>query len=252
MSDSYDVFAEVYDAWQRVHGPVYSDLIAPDVDQRLKGRIGNPNRLIDLACGTGTHAIRLARAGVRVIGVDRSEAMVRQARAKARQAGVSVDFVRADMRTFNVERSADAVTCLYASMNHLPAVRDLESVFGRVRAHLRPGGALVFDVNTRAGFEALWRMPATDRGPGLVVHRTYEVEDEIWTTMRLAIEHERDGTARPASATLRARWFADDEIRGALNAAGLDTIEVAAFNPFPEVDAAGIKQLWTASRPVAG
>ncbi len=252
MSDSYDVFAEVYDAWQRVHGPAYSDLIAPDVDARLYRRIGDPNRLIDLACGTGTHAIRLARTGVHVIGVDRSEAMVRQARAKAREAGVPLDFVRADMRTFDVERPADAVTCLYASMNHLAAVRDLESVFARVRAHLRPGGVLVFDVNTRAGFDALWRAPATDRAPGLVVNRTYDVEDEIWTSMHLAIEYERNGSVHRASETLRARWFADDEIGSALDAAGLDMIEVAAFNPFPEVDAAGIKQLWTASRPGAG
>ncbi len=251
MSGSYNAFAEVYDAWQRVHGPTYSDLIAPDVDERLHRRIGDPNLLIDLACGTGTHAIRLARTRVRVIGIDRSEAMLRQARAKACEAGVPVDFVCADMRAFDVERPADAVTCLYASMNHLAAALDLESVFGCACAHLRPGGVLVFDVNTRAGFEALWRAPATDRGPGLVVNRTYEVEDEIWTAMHLAIEYERDGTVHRAAETLRARWFADDEIGGALDAAGLDTIEVAALNPFPEVDAEGIKQLWTASRPGA-
>ncbi len=49
-------------------------------------------RILDIGCGTGRHAIELARRGYAVTGVDLSEAQLGRAREKARQAGVTVDF----------------------------------------------------------------------------------------------------------------------------------------------------------------
>src|SRR5512134_3974482 len=55
-------------------------------------------RILDIGCGTGRHAIELARRGYTVVGVDLSESMLNKARAKAQANGVTVDFRQADAR----------------------------------------------------------------------------------------------------------------------------------------------------------
>ena len=56
----------------------------------------------DLACGTGTTALLLARRGIRMFGVDLSPAMCRLARQKARHAGLPLVVLQADMRSFRL------------------------------------------------------------------------------------------------------------------------------------------------------
>src|SRR5881398_1201907 len=71
-------------------------------------------RLIDVACGTGSHAIELSRLGFDVTGVDGSDPMLLQARRKARQAGQNIRFERQEMTrlSFSGQRW-DVVTCLF-------------------------------------------------------------------------------------------------------------------------------------------
>ncbi|MBM4435955.1 MAG: methyltransferase domain-containing protein [Actinobacteria bacterium] len=277
MDDGYAAFAEIYDAWQRTFGPDYSDLIAPRVEARLERWAPGARTVLDLACGTGTHALAQARRGRRVIGVDLSEAMLRQARAKAAAAGLAIGCIRADMRTFQLGTRVDAVTCLYASLNHLAGPDELAQTFTLVRADLNPGGAFIFDLNTAAGFAALWRMPAHNAGPGFRVDRTFTfAADSPWTVMHLRIERAGRGATdrarRPraplegappggpsrtdrsvgppvvTTTTLRARWFHNEEVASALVQAGLRRVDLEPFNPFPEVSGDAIKQLWTAAR----
>lgn len=247
----YTLFASVYDQWQRTYGAEYAQLVAPRVDERLAQLLGGPPRsLIDVACGTGTHALLHASRGVAVTGLDLSESMLAVARAKSEAAGCPVTLVHADMRSFDLPKPVDAVTCLYASLNHLAGPVELALTFARVAAHLRPGGAFLFDLNTRAGFEALWRDPGTDRGPGLTIDRRYVWDDgDPWVAMHLTIERRSGATVERGRSVLRARWFEDREVRTALTHAGLVLADCTPFNPFPEVDRPGIKQLWSATRP---
>ncbi|MCY3913109.1 MAG: class I SAM-dependent methyltransferase [Chloroflexi bacterium] len=253
-ADGYTLFASVYDQWQQTYGAEYAYLVAPRVDERLAQLLGGPPRdLIDVACGTGTHALLQASRGVAVTGLDLSEAMLAVARAKAEAAACPIALVHADMRSFDLPKPVDAVTCLYASLNHLAGPADLTRTFQRVAAHLRPGGAFVFDLNTRAGFEALWRQPGTDRGPGLTIDRRYAWDDdEPWVAMHLTVERRSGETVERGRSVLRARWFEDGEVRTALAQAGLVLTDCTPFNPFPEVDRPGIKQLWSATRPRGG
>ena len=242
-SPPYGAFAEIYDAWQRLYGLEYAILVAPRVNQRLAAHVGRPSRLIDLACGTGTHTLLQAHGGTRVIGIDRSAAMLQRARRRA--AGRQVTFLEADMRDFDTVRPVDAVTCLYASLNHLPEVADLTRTFARVAAHLRPGGVFVFDLNSKHAFESLWRDPVTEHGRGFTLHRRFE-SDGPQTTMRLRIERP---DRPPVHDTLTARWFPETEIRTALTEANLILHDLTHFNPFPAVPTTTLKQLWTATHP---
>ena len=57
-------------------------------------------RVLDVGCGTGRHAVPLARRGFRMVGIDLSRGMLREAQAVAQQASVAVDWVQADATRF--------------------------------------------------------------------------------------------------------------------------------------------------------
>ncbi len=86
-------YARKYDDENFVQGTVGEcDFIEEEL-----GRDASRN-ILDVGCGTGRHAIELARRGYRVTGIDLSEAQLRRAREKADEAGVDVDFQRHDAR----------------------------------------------------------------------------------------------------------------------------------------------------------
>ena len=228
----------------------YAHLVAPHVNECLERVVGRPRQLLDLACGTGTHALIQSARGVDVIGLDLSKAMLAVAQAKAESTGQVITWIHGDMRSFDVVKPVDAVTCLYASLNHLAHLSELKATFAHVAAHLRPGGVFIFDLNTRVGFEVLWREPGTDTGPGLRIDRRYEWDGQgPCVAMYLQIERRQGDVLELGHEILRARWFEEEHVRTALLQAGLKVRDVTPFNPFPDVDHPGIKQLWTVSRP---
>ena len=116
----------------------------------LRERLGQAQAksVVDVACGTGHHAIAFARAGLRVTAADSSEAMIRRAKANATAAGVSVDA-----RTLGFGQLADklaggydAITCLGNSIPHLLTASELSRAFADMAKVLRPGGLLVLQL----------------------------------------------------------------------------------------------------------
>ncbi len=86
-----------YDAMYRITRPDWdTGLTPPEVVTLIEGRRSR-GRALDLGCGTGTNAMYLAQHGYEVIGVDFSAKAIEQARAKARQADVKVDFQIGDV-----------------------------------------------------------------------------------------------------------------------------------------------------------
>ncbi len=104
-----------------------------------------PHTILDLGCGSGGHAFELIRRGYQVTGVDRSKQMLALANKKALQIGVSVEFLLADIRSLELERTFDAVTAMFAVMSYQTSNKDLVMALQAARRHLRPGGLFVFD-----------------------------------------------------------------------------------------------------------
>lgn len=69
-------------------------------------------RILDIGCGTGRHAVELARRGFRLTGVDLSGGMLEEARKAAREAGVSIEWIHADAARFTAREPFDAAICL--------------------------------------------------------------------------------------------------------------------------------------------
>jgi ubiquinone/menaquinone biosynthesis C-methylase UbiE len=92
--------------------------------------------LLEVGCGTGTHAIALARAGFRVTAVDLVESAIRRAREKARQANVAVDFRQGDLTQLDLGGPYDCL--LDVGVYHGIRNRDLKgfvSTLARVSRH---------------------------------------------------------------------------------------------------------------------
>jgi len=127
-----------------------------------------PASVLDLACGTGSHALILGRRGYGVTGLDLSREQLREARAKARGTHLPLTFVRGDMARFDLHRQFDAAICMFGGFGYLPSDRAFITHLGSVRRSLAPGGVYVFE---------FWHRPAAlDRHASWVYRqRPYEI-----------------------------------------------------------------------------
>jgi len=102
--------------------------------------------VLDLGCGTGGHALLLARRGYIVTGVDCSEQMLKVAQAKAVEASLPLDFHEGDIRNLDLGQTFDAVIAMFAVISYQTTNDDVTAAFRTARRHLEPGGLFIFDV----------------------------------------------------------------------------------------------------------
>ena len=107
------------------------------------------DRVLDLCCGTGRHAVPLAQAGLEVTGLDMSEEYLAMARSAAENAGVNVRFVCGDMREIPFRGEFDAVVNLFTAFGYFEDDADDQRVIDGAASALRPGGRLLLDLLNR-------------------------------------------------------------------------------------------------------
>ncbi len=187
----------------------------------------------DLACGTGTAALELARRGLKVFAVDLSPAMCDLASKKARRARLAVCVIQADMRGFRLPDAVDLVTCEFDALNHVPSKADLLPVARAVARALRPGGYFYFDVNNRLSFEKVWQLTWWIEKPGvvLVMHGGYDRRrDKAFSNAEWFI---REGRCwRRFRERVEEVCWTPAEIRRALRQAGFDQVRAWDAAPF--------------------
>ncbi len=105
--------------------------------------LGGP--LLDLACGTGRMALRMAKLGYQVTGVDLMPEMIEWARQKALRQGVSIDWVVADARTFQLQKQFPFIYMLENVFQFFLTRADQEAMLARVREHVLPQGCFLFE-----------------------------------------------------------------------------------------------------------
>ena len=143
MSGVFDGYADYY------------DLLYRDKDyagearyvQSLLARHGKaPGAVFDLGCGTGRHAIELARLGYQVLGIDLSDRMIAQARARTpAELRDRLMFETGDARSARVGRRFDAVVALFHVASYQTTNEDLAAMLATVCAHLAADGIFVCD-----------------------------------------------------------------------------------------------------------
>lgn len=153
--------------------------------------LGAGSRVLDLGCGPGLYAHRLARAGVEVLGIDVSRRSLEHARTVAEREGLPARFRRGSYLEVDLGSGHDAAILIYEDYCALaPAQRHV--LLERGREALGPGGRLVLDVTAAPRFGAFTdgSVTAPDLGAGFWSADPYVGTRETWTypDLRLVLE----------------------------------------------------------------
>ena len=237
----YDDFSLDYDRF--VNWPARLAAELPFIERELQA--AGARRVLDAACGTGMHALALARRGYEAVGADLSLGMVERARANALAAGVDARFDVAGFGQLGarVGTGFDAVLCLGNSLPHLLAPADLEAALADFAACLRPGGLLLIQ---NRNFDAVlarrerWMEPQAHREGGTewLFLRLYDFEPDGTLTFNLVtLWRERAGAWSQRVTATRLWPMRQREVMAALGAAGLGEVvcwgdvQGASFDP---------------------
>ena len=232
ISSPYDPIARLYDPW--------SASVVEDVEFYVEEARAASGPVVELACGTGRIAVPVAKAGVRVIGVDASPGMLQVARDYAAREGVELDLRLGDMREPPVDERVPLVLIPFRSLLHMTTEPDREQALRAVHDLLLPGGRLVFDVFAPSADD----VEAThgrwlEREPEIFERADW---DEGERTLTLSV---RRGDA---ASTMLLAWLAPIEWRRLLERAGFDVeAQYGWFDRRPYVDEEDV--VFVARRP---
>lgn len=212
--------------WLYLDGRRYDLQFAADYDIPFwmgKAReYGDP--VLELACGTGRVAIPLAKEGFRVTGTDISHPMLAEARRKSARAGVGVEWIRADIRSFELERKFRLVFIAANSLLHLLHLKDLEACLSCVRQHLAPDGRFAIDVFV-PGLDVLRRDPEgrfsfseyqDPDGGGPIMLNESNVYDPATQINRITLYRMPPGQAEEVLGELNLRMYFPQELDACL------------------------------------
>jgi SAM-dependent methyltransferase len=204
----YDAIARLYDPWSRS--------VTEDVDFYVEEarRAGGP--VVELGVGTGRIAVPTAEAGIPIIGVDDSRAMLAVCGERAAAAGVAqlIDLRLGDLREPPVAQRVQLVTCPFRAYLHLRSDGERLRALRAARGLLLPGGRLVFDVfrparDDIAETHGRW----LEREPGIWERADWDTRER---TLTLRVRGD-DG-----ETTMRLAWVSPDEWRQLLDRAGFE------------------------------
>ena len=212
-----------------------------DILEQLFGRYasGSVHDVLDLGCGTGSHALPLARRGYAVTGVDVAPEMLSRARAKVATADLRVALSEADIREYRDGRQYDAVIMMFAVLGYQRTNDDVTGALRTASEHLRPGGVFVADfwygpAVLTAGPES--RFKTVVQGERRILRFASGLCDEARHTCTVSYDTVTiEGTTvlGEVHEDHNMRFFFPLELDFALNDAGL---ERSALTAYPEVD----------------
>ncbi len=211
-------FEQMFPAWRWEQAPTEAAQIA-SLARLAEGRV------LDLCCGPGRHSCALAQAGFEVTGVDRTPYLLEFARRQAAERGLAIDFVEADMRTFDVGQGFDLAVNLFTSFGYIEDYEENTRVLSRIHACLRPGGRLVIDVRSKDGLGATpppARFSKTEDG---YFAQLGALEDDA-TRLRTTWFYLHDG--RYQKYELVHYLYSGEELLRLLNTAGYRAVELFA------------------------
>jgi SAM-dependent methyltransferase len=218
------------------------------IEALLHGYHCRPNTILDLGCGTGSHALILAGRGYEVTGVDRSGAMLEIARKRAAAAGLKIAFREGDMTSLSLHEKYDAVVSLFSVMGFHTTDDALAAALRTVRNALVPGGMFVFDCWN--GYAVMQDRPAAclkevAAGDGARILRLSLPEIDIMNQVvhvKMRLWHIRGNEFTETSESQSVRFFYPREIRTFLVAAGFRHIDIY---PFLSLDGALTTKDWS-------
>ncbi len=181
---SYENFAYYYDS---LMDEAFYDDYYQFINQHAKFK-----SVLELGCGTGEIAIRLAKDNKQVYATDLSANMLEVAKIKAMDANVDLLLGRIDMTDFEINQPVNLVLCLCDSINYLLSKKKVLKTFKNAYDALKYNGTFIFDVNSIYKIDHLldnyleeendddfyFRWAVKKTGPGKVEHQVKIIDKE--------------------------------------------------------------------------
>jgi SAM-dependent methyltransferase len=177
------------------------DAHVESIHSELLGR--SPARVLDLGCGPGLYASRLARLGHQIVGIDCSPASIGHARATAAEEDLRCTYLEGDFRSVPFGGGFDLAMLIYGELNVLRP-EDAKLILGKARDALVSGGTLLLEPHTLEAVRAIGETPPSwySAESGLFSERPHVcLQEHFWD---------------PGSATATIRYFVIDADSGGL------------------------------------
>lgn len=235
MSNKYDNYGAISTIYDKINASVdyvaWADFFERCFDKHLPTR---PELMLDLACGTGSMTLELAKRGYDMIGIDGSSDMLNVALDRKYDLELPRDvlFLLQDMREFELYGTVGAITCCLDSLNYLTGDGELKKCFSLVHNYLDPDGLFLFDVNTPHKFKDVYGSNSyvyeeEDCGNGsfCVWQNFYDEQTKLCDFSLTVFEREKGKNFYTRRDELQTeRCYSKDELTKALTECGFEII----------------------------
>lgn len=183
-------------------------------------------KMLDLGCGTGEHAIRFAKLGYSVYGIDSSPQMLKVAKEKALKSSVLVSYKQANILSFRSIQKFGVALSLFHVTSYLLTHKDVSRFFSHTYKNLERGGLFIFDC---------WYGPGVLRDPPVIQTKTGKDKNLSYTRTKIPSHNKTRHLVRITHDTIvqhisgervhykevhLLRYFFDKEIKQLLTKAG--------------------------------
>jgi len=203
--------------------------------------------ILDLGCGSGSHALFLAGMGYQVTGVDLAEDMLELAKRKAGEQDKKINFQRGDIRYLELHQRFDAAVAMFTVLGYQTTNQDVENAIASVRKHLSPGGIFICDVwfgPAVLTIKPAERVKIVEKGDGKLIRCAYPNLDILSHTIRVdyaVFEIARDHLVNEVRESHLVRFFFYQELCYFFEKGGFEVIKVC---PFLDLDGKPDENCW--------
>jgi SAM-dependent methyltransferase len=180
--------------------------------------------VLDIGCGYGRHAMELAARGFHVIGLDISTPLLVRGGEEAHRRGLTINFIRGDMREIDFEAQFDGAYCLFSTFGYFDDETNKKTIANIARA-LKPGGRLLIEILNRDYVIADLPTRVWWEGDGCVVLEEVELN---YFSSRIQVNRSvvfDDG--RQLEQEISVRAYSLHEVGKLLHSAGFRVLEVS-------------------------
>ena len=224
----YTAMAPIYDEMNReLDYARWADFVEEQFARFAKAK---PELVLDLAAGTGSMTVELAKRGYDMTAVDNSADMLSLAATRLAEAGqYGVLLLEQDMTDFELYGTVDAVVCCLDSLNHLTEDGEVEKCFALVHNYLNPDGLFLFDVNTPHKFRHTYGVNdfiLENEGAVCCWQNQFDPASGLCDFILAIFEKQSDGRYSRTDTVQTERCYSRSHLTRALKQAGFEMLGI--------------------------
>jgi SAM-dependent methyltransferase len=231
----------VFKEYSNYYDLIYKDKKYPEeaayINKLIKKYNPDSKSILDLGCGTGTHANLLAEFGYDITGVDNSEEMLQAASNQIKgNLKNNIKFMKGDIREIRLTKKFDNIVSLFHVFSYFVTNEDVKKAFATVKEHIKDDGFFIFDC--WYGPAVLYDLPKVRvkkmEDDNIKVVRIVEPEinanrNYVDVNYQIFIIDKKTNDFKELKETHRMRFFFTPEIEEYLNSYGLKLIDSKEF-----------------------